>query len=184
MSEFSRRAVSLSLATVPFFGVSRSFAAATDAPAETRVAIIDTPDDVRPFIAKLKDQKVEVVIRYLARGWQDDLPHKRIAGNGPGDLCKDGHYYPGTGGSEAHQLLENSFAILFVYQYFNSDPRKFLFGLDSTGRANIGDPTTNHAEKARGEADADARAATAQIKGIGQPHAPIFWTGLRPEGGD
>jgi hypothetical protein len=172
MSKISRRALSLGLAATPLLGVPNSFAQTAD---ETRVAIIDSPDDVRPFISKLKGENVRVVIRYLARGWQDDLPHKRIAANGPVDACKDGHYYPATGGSETHQLLENGFGILLVYQYFNSDPRKFLFGLDPTGRANGGDPSTNHIGKARGEADADARATVEQLKAIGQPHAPIYF---------
>lgn len=175
MRELSRRRFSLGLAAAPFLGSSGSLARAADVGGETRVAIVDSPDDVRPFIPQLKDQKIRVVIRYLARAWQDELPNKRIAGNGPGDPCKDGHYYPGTGGSEARQLLENGFGILLVYQYFNSDPRKFLFGLDSTGHANIGDPSTDHAKMAEAEADADARAAAAQMKAIGQRGAPIYF---------
>ena len=175
MDEFSRRGFSLGLATAPLLGVSGSLARAADGGGETRVAIVDSPEDVRPFIPQLKDQKVRVVIRYLARAWQDDLPQKRIAGNGPGDPCKDGHSYPGTGGSETRQLLANGFGIVLVYQYYNSNPRKFLFGLDATGQANIGDPSTDHAAMAKGEADADARAAAAQIKAMGRPDAPIYF---------
>jgi hypothetical protein len=155
-----------------------AFARAMDTQSDPRAAIIDTPADTRPWLAQLKNQQVQVVIRYLARGWSSSLPYKRIAGNGPGDPCKDGHYYPGTGGSEAAQLLNNGFGILLVYEYGNSDPRKFLFGLDAAGKANTGDPSTDHVAKARAEADADADAANMQTAAIGQSaqSSPIYFT--------
>lgn len=151
-------------------------APATAAQSDPRAAIVDTPADTRPWLTQLKNQQVQVVIRYLARGWSSSLPNKRIAGNGPGDPCKDGHYYSGTGGSEATQLLNNGFGILLVYEYGNSDPRKFLFGLDATGKPNAGDPLTDHVAKATAEADADADAANMQAAAIGLPAAPIYFT--------
>jgi hypothetical protein len=142
----------------------------------TAVAIVDTPADTRPWLAQLKTQQVQVVIRYLARGWSATLPHLRIAGNGPGDPCKDGHYFPGTGGSEAAQLLNNGFGMVLVYEWKSSNPSKFLFGVDTAGHVNPNDPGTDHAARAAAEADADIAAANIQTAAIGLPDAPIYFT--------
>ena len=141
----------------------------------TAVAIIDTPADTRPWLAQLKNQQVQVVIRYLARGWSHSLPNLRIAGNGPGDPCKDGHYFPGTGGSEAAQLLNNGFGIVLVYEWKSNNPSKFLFGIDTAGNVKPNDPGTDHAATAAAEADADIAAANTQTAAIGLPTAPIYF---------
>jgi hypothetical protein len=142
----------------------------------TAVAIIDTPADTRPWLTQLKNQQVQVVMRYLARGWRSDLPYMRIAGNGPGDPCKDGHSNPGTGGSEATQLLNNGFGIALIYEWKNSNPSKFLFGVDASGNINPHAPGTDHTTRATAEADADVDAANVQTAAIGLPTAPIYFT--------
>jgi hypothetical protein len=149
-------------------------AGAQDNPA---VAIIDTPADTRTWLQQLKQQQVAVVIRYAARAWQKGLPNKRIASNGPGDPLKDGHYFPGTGGSEADQLYQNGLGIILVYEDDGgSDPCKFLFGHDQHGTIlQTGDPHTDHAKVAANEADVDAAAANQQAGLIGQPNAPVYF---------
>ena len=140
------------------------------------VAIIDTPADTRQWLTQLKNQQIQVVMRYLARGWRSDLPNMRIAGNGPGDPCKDGHYYTGTGGSEATQLLNDGFGIVLIYEWKNSNPAKFLFGVDTAGNINPHAPGTDHAATAAAEADADVDAANVQTAAIGLSTAPIYFT--------
>jgi glycoside hydrolase-like protein len=140
------------------------------------VAIIDTADDTRPWLGQLKARQIAAVIRYLSRGWRSDLPNQRIAGNGPGDPCGDGHFFPGSGGSEAAQLLNGGFGIVLVYEYKSSLASKFLFGIDSSGNANSGLPGTDHVAAAQAEADADIAAAKLQTAAIGLPNAPVYFT--------
>src|SRR5882757_9797650 len=90
---------------------------------DARIAIIDTADDTRRWIPQMKTRGVQVVIRYLALGQSDKLPHKRIIDN----------VGPGNDSSEAEQLLGNGFALMLVYEWGNSSPGKFVFGVDSTG---------------------------------------------------
>jgi hypothetical protein len=144
-------------------GVARS------KPVDGRIAIIDTPDDTRAWAKDLHDGGVRIVARYFGRKCQPtDLPEKRIAFNGQPDSCGN------EGGSiESDKLLESGLAILSVYQYRSSDPRKFLFGLSDTRAANRG---KTRRQIARAEAEADAKAALQQSRWIGQKDdAPIYF---------
>jgi hypothetical protein len=129
-------------------------------------AIIDTADDARDKIPQLKARGVQVVIRYLALGRDDDLPNLRIIDNGT----------PGTADSEATKLLNGGLALILVYEWSSNTPAKFVFGLDAKGKPKTGDKNTNSIEVATGEADTDLAAATAQAAAIGFPNAPIYFT--------
>ena len=133
---------------------------------DARVAIIDTADDTRPWIPQLKTRGVQVIIRYLALGRSNSLPHKRIIDNiGPGATL-----------SEAAQLLGNGFALVLVYEWGNSSPGKFVFGVDANGKPKVGARDVDYVKMATDEADADLTAALAQAAQIGLPDAPIYFT--------
>ena len=164
MTDISRRSLlwggtSLALAGCPF--------GAWGAESNHSIAIIDTPDDTRPFLDGLQAADVRVVARYYARGPQCDLaPRKRIATN-TADYDKQ-HVCPGVAPisdpSEFEQLLDpmRGMGILSIYQYNSSEPGKFLFGLDSNGDVNQErKPNTDHVACAYQEAIADADAALA-----------------------
>jgi hypothetical protein len=133
---------------------------------DARAAIIDTAEDTRLWIPKLKARGVKVVIRYLALGTSASLPRRRIIDNGT----------PGTAASEATQLISNGFGLILVYEWGNSNPGKFVFGVDSKGKPKSGPPTTDTIAMAKLEADADAAAAVAQAIAIGHANAPIYFT--------
>ena len=146
------------------------------------VAIIDTNNDTREWLARLRDEKaVRIVGRYYSRAKQcGSAPAKRMAFN---DETIDGTLKcpivkSFQGGSEVDQLLAGGFGILSAYQYNSGNPRKLLFGLDERGQAKAGDPRTDHVSRAEEEADLDAAAALAQAKTANQPPGTAIYFGL------
>ncbi|HEX4408999.1 MAG TPA: glycoside hydrolase domain-containing protein [Xanthobacteraceae bacterium] len=138
------------------------------AQSDFRVAIIDTADDTRDFQQKLKNQGVEVVIRYLALGKSSKLANKRIIDN----IADATHP-----SSEAEALLDNGFGIVLVYEWGNNSPGKFIFGVDQQGNAiNTGPKSTEYTAIATTQANNDVDAAVAQATAIGLPDAPIYFT--------
>ena len=178
MTGISRRQFGVGLSSAGMLGAARAWGHDAEGEAEGRIAIIDTAHDTRPWIAQLKKQNVRIVARYFARNCQSILPRKRIKFNGEAYQCA-GTAYPAGGDSEAKQLLANGFAILSIYQYNSSEPRKFLFGLDADGNAvETGNADTNHADRARAEAMLDAQAALEQAQAVGQPKGTAIYFGL------
>lgn len=116
---------------------------------DPRVAIIDLSENAAAWIPQLKERGVVAVGRYYARKqqWQG----KRIAFNKIG------------GRSEIDLLRSSNIAVISIYQYLSSNPKKFLTGLADTGSA-------------KAEASQDAQAALQQATNVGQPEGtPIFF---------
>jgi hypothetical protein len=138
----------------------------TGVPNDPRVSIIDTANDTRPFIARLKSRGVKIVIRYLSLGKSSDMPGLRLIDNGT----------PGKTDSEASQIISNGLGLLLVYEWGSNNPGKFVFGVDTAGKPKTGPASTDSVKIAEAEADADAIAANAQAAAIGYPNAPIYFT--------
>jgi hypothetical protein len=180
MRGISRRQFGAGLSSLAVAGASRAWGKDEKAQeeAEGRIAIIDTSHDTRPWLGELERRNVRVVARYFARGCQAIVPRKRIAFNGKPYQCA-GTAYAAGGTPEASQLLASGFAILSIYQFNSSEPRKFLFGLDTDGNAvETGSRDTDHEDRARMEAFADAQAALEQAESIGQPNGTAIYFGV------
>ena len=177
MPSISRRQFAAGISALPLIGIHAG-RAEVGADANTRVAIIDTPSDTRPWLDRLKHANIRIIARYYARNCQATLPRKRIRFNGENFSC-GGKTYPAMGDYEAKELLFNKFAILSAYQFNSSNPHKFLFGLNADGSVNGSrGRNTQHEDRARSEALADAEAGLAQARYVGQPRNTGIYFGL------
>ncbi|WP_439122687.1 hypothetical protein [Marivita sp.] len=113
-------------ATLTFTLVLTAFVSVQPAIAETRVAIIDTAYDTRPYLDRLKERGVTVIGRYYARCDQPEygLTQKRLINQGR----------PSDPNSEIAQMFAKGFAVLSVYQYYSNTPNKFR-GQNRDGKA-------------------------------------------------
>lgn len=187
MHYFNRRSLLIGSGSIALIGNS-AFGETTADQAQRRAAIIDTPDDTRPWLGQLKEANVKVVARYYARSPQCSLaPRKRFAFN-DNDYNSDKKCLSGgkplkpldlpDSSAEFEQLLKQEFAIVSVYQYNSGDPRKFLFGLNDAGDFNKPDQPGNHIKAATKEGRADATAALDQAKRVGQTDKTAIYFGL------
>jgi len=132
----------------------------------SRIAIIDTAWDTRPYLAELKAQGVRVIGRYYARCEQENLPQKRFAFT-----------------SEAAEILAQGIGILSIYQYRSSSRYKFD-GQRPDRQGNIVNlPDANCAPSKNGrnpraEAALDVKAAIAQARQVGQPQGTAIYFGV------
>jgi hypothetical protein len=181
MTSISRRQFHLGVAaTLSIAGRVPAFAQGRDTNLDGRIAIIDTDDDIRKLLSKIKDDPknkgIEVVARYYSRGCQPSgFPFKRIAFHANGYVCGDNHW---KGPPEHELVLDKGLAILSVYQYDSSNPSKFLFGLsDVQDRIKkSGKPSRIAAPEA--EAEVDAKAALDQAQQIKQPQQSAIYFGV------
>jgi len=118
-----------------------------------RAYILDTHMNAAKFASRLKARGIKVIGRYYARRKQSDLGQKILANQ------------THNGRPEVDVLLENGFSILSIYQYRSSSRNKFVYGLRDTGSA-------------KKEAEADARAALAQARKVGQPKESAIYFGV------
>jgi hypothetical protein len=156
---------------------------------DARAAIIDTTEDTRPWLQKLRhDVGVRVIGRYYSRGPQcADVPQKRLTFNDE-EVTKSRNVSKAlkcpnlpviAGPSEAAALREGGFGILSIYQYNSSNPEKFLFGLNNDASVRTDHPSnTDHIRRAQEEADADADAALAQARDANQALGSAIYFGL------
>lgn len=121
--------------------------------ADERAYIIDTHVNVARFADKLKNRGIKVIGRYYARKGQKTLPEKRLA------------YQKFNGKPEVDVLLNKGFSILSIYQYNSSSRSKFVNGRSDTGSTIE-------------EAKADAKAALAQAKIVGQTPGSAIYFGV------
>lgn len=145
--------------------------ALAQAQADTRVAIIDTAYDTRPYLDRLKEKGVAVIGRYYARCDQPEygLTEKRLINQGR----------PGDPQSEIAQIFAKGFAILSVYQYYSNTPNKFR-GQNRDGKA-LPDADCNWTGASRSveeEAELDVQAAIAQAQALGQPRGTAIYFGV------
>ncbi len=152
MAHVSRRAFTGGLLTSAFVPITSAAGQPND---PGFVAIIDTPNNAAKVAAKLADQNVKVVVRFLARKLQPGMREKIMASNGN---IIDGVREPTI-------LIRNGLSIVSLYQYRNDLPAKFLSGLDDTGSA-------------KAEVAADAKAALEQAKLVGQPEGSAIYFGI------
>jgi hypothetical protein len=141
------------------------------AQADTRVAIIDTAYDTRPYLDQLKDRGVTVIGRYYARCDQPEygLTQKRMINQGPSN----------DPGSEVSQIFAKGFAILSIYQYYSNTPNKFR-GQNREGKA-LPDANCNWTGASRSaaqEAELDVQAAISQAQAVGQPRGTAIYFGV------
>lgn len=145
----------------------------TSAPAraDTRIAIIDTAYDTRPFLDRLKDRGVVVIGRYYARCDQPEygLTEKRMINQGR----------PSDPGSELAQIFAKGFAVLSIYQYYSNAPEKFR-GQTRDGKAlpDAACTWTGIARSAVEEAELDVKAALEQAQAVGQPRGTAIYFGV------
>lgn len=141
------------------------------AQADTRVAIIDTAYDTRPYLDRLKEKGVAVIGRYYARCDQPEygLTEKRMINQG----------LPSDPSSEIAQIFAKGFAILSIYQYYSNTPNKFR-GQNRDGKAlpDAGCNWTGAPRSAREEAELDVRAAIEQAQAVGQPRGSAIYFGV------
>jgi Rv2525c-like, glycoside hydrolase-like domain len=119
------------------------------------IAIVDTPYNAAKVASQLSAQNVKVVVRFFARKPQPGLREKIMA--------SDANIINGL--REPTLLIRNGLSIVSLYQYRNNLPKKFLKGLEDTGSA-------------KAEAGADAKAALAQAKLVGQPEGSAIYFGI------
>ena len=139
--------------------------------AETRVAIIDTAFDTRPYLDRLKERGVTVIGRYYARCDQPEygLTEKRLINQGR----------PSDPNSEIAQMFAKGFAVLSVYQYYSNTPNKFR-GQNRDGKA-LPDANCNWTGVGRSveeEAELDVQAAISQAQALGQPRGTAIYFGV------
>ena len=139
--------------------------------AETRVAIIDTAFDTRPYLDRLKERGVSVIGRYYARCDQPEygLTEKRLINQGR----------PSDPNSEIAQMFAKGFAVLSVYQYYSNTPNKFR-GQNRDGKA-LPDANCNWTGVSRSveeEAELDVQAAISQAQALGQPRGTSIYFGV------
>ncbi len=151
--------------------VLTALVAASAVHAETRVAIIDTAYDTRPYLDRLKDRGVTVIGRYYARCDQPEygLTQKRLINQGR----------PGDPNSEIAQMFAKGFAVLSVYQYYSNTPNKFR-GQNRDGKA-LPDANCNWTGASRSveqEAELDVQAAISQAQALGQPRGSAIYFGV------
>ncbi|SHG92492.1 glycoside hydrolase domain-containing protein [Marivita hallyeonensis] len=139
--------------------------------AETRIAIIDTAYDTRPYLDKLKERGVAVIGRYYARCDQPEygLTQKRLINQG----------LPNDPSSEVAQLFAKGFAILSIYQYYSNTPNKF-HGQNRDGEAlpDANCQWTGFARTVEEEARLDVDAAISQARSVGQPPGTAIYFGV------
>lgn len=119
------------------------------------IAIIDTPHNAAKYAAQLAAQNVKVVVRFFARKPQPGLAEKVMA--------SDANMIAGL--REPAVLIRHGLSIVSLYQYRNNLPEKFAKGLEDTGSA-------------QAEALADAAAALAQARLVGQPEGSAIYFGV------
>jgi hypothetical protein len=139
--------------------------------ADTRVAIIDTAFDTRPYLDRLKERGVTVIGRYYARCDQPEygLTQKRLINQGR----------PSDPNSEIAQMFAKGFAVLSIYQYYSNTPNKFR-GRNRDGKA-LPDANCNWTGAARSveeEAELDVQAAISQARELGQPTGTAIYFGV------
>lgn len=139
--------------------------------ADTRVAIIDTAYDSRPFLDRLKERGVTVIGRYYARCDQPEygLTEKKMVNQG----------LPSNPNSELAQMFAKGFAVLSIYQYYSNTPNKFR-GQNRDGKA-LPDANCDWTGVPRGvreEAELDVRAAIEQAQAVGQPRGTAIYFGV------
>ena len=142
--------------------------------AETRVAIIDTAFDTRPFLDQLQRNGVQVIGRYYARCAQPESGNwaraKRLIDQGD---MRDGR-------SEISEISRRGMAILSIYQYYSNHPNKYL-GQTKDGKALPDESCNWGAARPRTpseEARLDARAAISQARALGQPSGTAIYFGV------
>ncbi|MCK0149566.1 DUF1906 domain-containing protein [Marivita sp. S6314] len=159
----------------PFFvfvmAVLGCLASAVSAQSDTRVAIIDTAYDTRPYLDRLKERGVTVIGRYYARCDQPEygLTQKKMINQG----------LPRDQGSELAQIFAKGFAVLSIYQYYSNTPNKFR-GQNRDGKA-LPDANCNWTGAARSvteEARLDVTAAIEQAQAVGQPRGTAIYFGV------
>ena len=141
------------------------------AQSDTRVAIIDTAYDTRPFLDQIKAKGVAVIGRYYARCDQPEygLTQKRIINQG----------LPNDPRSEIAQMFAQGFAMLSIYQYYNNSGEKFR-GRTRDGKV-LPDANCNWSGFARTveeEARLDVDAAISQARSVGQPAGTAIYFGV------
>ena len=141
------------------------------AQSDTRVAIIDTAYDTRPYLDQIKDRGVSVIGRYYARCDQPEygLTEKRLINQG----------LPSAAGSEVSQIFSKGLAILSIYQYYSNTPNKFQ-GRNRDGKV-LPDANCVWSEIPRGvqeEARLDVTAAIEQARAVGQPRGTAIYFGV------
>lgn len=145
--------------------------ASTSVLAEDKALIIDAARDTRPFLSDLKARGVQVIGRYYSRCGQPEigLTEKRLLDQGGRD----------DPGSEIRKLLDNGFAILSVYQYYNNHENKFD-GRTKSGRIlrNANCEWDNVPRDVKEEATLDAKAALEQAKAARQPAGSAIYFGV------
>ena len=152
----------LALCAMPKAGIAQ---------ADTRVAIIDSAYDTRPFLDRLKERGVTVIGRYYARCDQPEygLTEKKMVNQG----------LPGDPNSELAQMFAKGFAVLSIYQYYSNTPNKFR-GQNRDGKA-LPDAACNWTgvpRSVREEAELDVRAAIEQARAVGQPKGSAIYFGV------
>ena len=146
-----------------------SFASA--AVADTRVAIIDTAYDTRPYLDRLRESGVAVIGRYYARCDQPEygLTEKRLINQGR----------PNDPQSEIAQIFAKGFAMLSIYQYYSNTPNKFRGqNRDGTPMPDANCTWTGAGRSVEQEAELDVQAAIAQAQALGQPRGTAIYFGV------
>ncbi|MFK7834786.1 MAG: glycoside hydrolase domain-containing protein [Sulfitobacter sp.] len=144
------------------------------AQADSRVAILDTAWDTRPYLSQMRqgDADVLAIGRYYARCAQPErgLTAKRLIDQGP----------LSDPSSEIAMMSRNGIAVLSVYQYYSNDPNKFL-GQTPDGKL-LPDASCNwntaQPRSVEEEARLDAEAALAQARALGQPQGTAIYFGV------
>ncbi|HEX8164672.1 MAG TPA: glycoside hydrolase domain-containing protein [Beijerinckiaceae bacterium] len=150
----TRRQFTAGLSATAFSFAADDKTFAQNAITEARVAIIDTPLDVMPYLHELKTRGVAVVGRYYARKLNVSAT-KRIAFNKT------------DGVPEAKAITNAGINILSIYQYMSGGSgKKFMYGRPDTGS----DP--------KKEARADADAALQQARMVDQPKGTAIYFGV------
>ena len=146
-------------------------ALANAALSDTRVAIIDTAFDTRPYLDQLKERGVTVIGRYYARCDQPEygLTEKRLINQGR----------PGDPSSEIAQMVAKGFAVLSIYQYYSNTPNKFR-GQNREGTAlpDANCTWTGASRTVEQEAELDVQAAIEQAQALGQPKGSAIYFGV------
>ena len=158
----------LKMATI---GAALFAAFQTPALADTRVAIIDSAYDTRPFLDRLKERGVTVIGRYYARCDQPEygLTEKMMINQG----------LPQDPSSELAQIFAKGFAILSIYQYYSNTPNKFR-GQNREGKAlpDANCQWTGVGRSVGEEARLDVEAAIRQAQMVGQPRGTASYFGV------
>lgn len=141
------------------------------AQSDTRIAIIDTAYDTRPYLDRLVENGVTVIGRYYARCDQPEygLRQKRIINQG----------LPSDPSSEIAQMFSRGIAMLSIYQYYNNSAEKFR-GRTRDGKI-LPDGNcswSNIPRTVEDEARLDVDAAIAQARSVGQPPGTAIYFGV------